>query len=251
METRIDSKRGCGWRQPGGLYLINNGRVVACGKLPIPLTICPTCSGGIHFARGWTWVNGLALVDGHTCKMPLQECASCLLFRDAPRLERCGLLWVGEKFYKTPEAYMKESVEMGISRRIPNLPNDFKAGETIVLLAHIRAIVESCQGCDGTGFIQLPSKLKLDDGEEVSKEDAEAIQFLIDAARNVKCPQCEGEGKEFGRGIFSAFVPTAVEYVTKGDETPEQLAAMEKRGITPVRVVRSTEIQAMEVSGDA
>jgi hypothetical protein len=39
-------------------------------------------------------------------------------------------------------------------------------------------------------------------------------------------------------GIFQAFRPTAVEYVVRGDETPEQIAKLEKRGITPVKVVR-------------
>lgn len=38
--------------------------------------------------------------------------------------------------------------------------------------------------------------------------------------------------------VFHAFVPTAVEYVVKGTETESQLQLMEKRGITPVKVIR-------------
>lgn len=41
-----------------------------------------------------------------------------------------------------------------------------------------------------------------------------------------------------GPAIFQAFMPDAVQYVTKGDETQEELDALAKRGITPVRVER-------------
>jgi hypothetical protein len=37
-------------------------------------------------------------------------------------------------------------------------------------------------------------------------------------------------------GIFHAFRPTAIEYVVRGDESPDELKAMARRGITPVRV---------------
>ena len=37
-------------------------------------------------------------------------------------------------------------------------------------------------------------------------------------------------------GVFSAFKPTAVEYVVRGDETKEELETKVKRGITPVKV---------------
>ena len=38
--------------------------------------------------------------------------------------------------------------------------------------------------------------------------------------------------------VFHAFRPTSVEYVVKGDETPEKLASLERRGIQAVKVVR-------------
>lgn len=46
--------------------------------------------------------------------------------------------------------------------------------------------------------------------------------------------------------IFHAFKPTAVEYVAKGDETPEELESLEKRGITPVLVKREGELPLNE-----
>ena len=53
---------------------------------------------------------------------------------------RVGLIWVGEKFYPTPQDFCAEAEKMGISRRIPAVPNDFVLGETWVWLAHRKAI---------------------------------------------------------------------------------------------------------------
>jgi hypothetical protein len=41
-----------------------------------------------------------------------------------------------------------------------------------------------------------------------------------------------------GPGVFSAFRPTAIEYVVTDKETQDQLSALERRGVTPVKVVR-------------
>jgi hypothetical protein len=198
IEERIDQKRGCGWRKAGGLYLVCKGEAVKCGKLPIPLDICPTCSGGIHFARSWTWVDGKALLGDRLCQAlnPIY-CAGCLL---GPSLGRAGLLWIGEKFYKTPNDWMREACFQGVSRRIPAVPRDFVLGKTVVLVAHIKAV------------------------------------------KNFKPANCDDPTSKdeyvYSPGIFSAFIPTAVEYITKGDETAEQIEAFEKRGVTPVHVVR-------------
>lgn len=238
IQERVDQQRGCGWRKPGGYYLVSDGPSAACGRLPVKLDICPTCGGGIHFARGWTWVDGIALLQGSHCVLSLQECMPCLLtfqrHDNMERLKRCGLLWVGEKFYDSPEDFLKESREMGISRRISNVPNNFKVGETLVLFAHITAIKDNCSGCGGAGLITLPAKLRLTDDPDEENEIVESRQD-----KKTKCPQCYGKGSVYSRGIFSAFIPKAIEYVTTGNETPEELAAIEKRGITPVKVVRS------------
>lgn len=44
-------------------------------------------------------------------------------------------------------------------------------------------------------------------------------------------------------GIFSAFIPTHIEYVVTGDETPEELDALEKRGFTLVNVIPDNKTQ--------
>jgi hypothetical protein len=110
-----------------------------------------------------------------------------------------GLLWVGEKFYPTPYDFSQEAGVMGISRRIPALPKDFKLGETWVFLAHQKACWESRPE---TPWVRDPRP-----------------------------------------GIFRIFKPIAVEYVTRGDETPEELEKLRERGITPVKVVPAEEQQ--------
>lgn len=44
VRTSVEGARGCGYRKAGGIYLVSGGIPRPCGKLPIPLTTCPTCS---------------------------------------------------------------------------------------------------------------------------------------------------------------------------------------------------------------
>lgn len=138
IRTSVEGKRGCGYRKAGGLYLVSGGYGRYCGALPIPLDVCPTCHQGIHPARGWTWVNLKALRGDKPCVQSVgpDYCDSCAFFT----IEKAGLLWIGEKFYKTPHDFDNETVAMGISRRISQIPHDFKLGETWVAIAHRKAI---------------------------------------------------------------------------------------------------------------
>lgn len=191
IQTRIDRQRGCGWRKPGGLYLVAPSTGEKCGALPVALTRCPCCDAGIKPSRSWTWVQADALLGPATAACPelhgmtTERCWNC----PARTIKgRHGLLWIGEAFYPTPEHWMQEVRAQGISRRIPAVPKGFKIGETWVLVAHRKAI----RNADGT----------------------------------------------YTPGLFQMFRPSAVEYVVKGSETSETLAALEKRGITPVAVTR-------------
>ena len=182
-----EAKRGCGYRQPGGLYLTcAEGVMRPCGKLPLPLKVCPTCHGGIHPARGWSWIDPRPLFAGRTC-LKFELCSDRCIAMSLP--ERAGLLWIGEKFYPTPQDFTQESRTLGVSRRISAVPRDFIVGTTWVFVAHRKA----CTGGDGS---QTP-------------------------------------------GLFHAFRPTHVEYVLKGIETEADLQALERRGLTLVRLVRT------------
>ena len=134
----IESKRGCGYRKIGGLYLVSEGRGIVCDRLPIEVLICPCCGGGIKPARGWTWIQPVELFGGdHTSCHCHPYCPACN--PSSVEGNRAGLLWVGEKFY-TVESFLQESADMGISRRINSIPRGFKVGKTWIFMAHRKCI---------------------------------------------------------------------------------------------------------------
>ena len=141
IAIRYDSKRGCGYRKPGGLYMIGGEVMEPCGLLPIPLLVCPTCGQGVKPARSWTWIHILMLKDVLKCDEKKCKKAGeilCAPFNDPKK--RVGLLWVGEMHYPTPQDFMREGMAQGISRRITSIPRDFVIGSTWILLAHRKTI---------------------------------------------------------------------------------------------------------------
>lgn len=141
IHTRHERRRGCGFRKPGGLYLVADGPGSHCGKLPLPLICCPTCGHGIKPASGWGWVNAAAILGGAECSERACSCRACpLAERFLSKIGRAGLLWVGEEYYPTPSHFSAEASEMGLSRRIGRIPRGFEVGSTWVLLAHRRGI---------------------------------------------------------------------------------------------------------------
>jgi hypothetical protein len=141
--TKTESQRGCGFRKPGGKYFVSDGFARPCGKLPIPLTVCPCCNQGIKQSRGFTWITG-ALLQGK-CKSPVSVCNDCpfhLIFPD----EKVGLMWVGGKYYSSTSDFMQEVHKMGVSKRIAQVPNNFVIGKTWICLGHAEAIVKPVTG---------------------------------------------------------------------------------------------------------
>lgn len=142
----VEPIRGCGYRKVGGIYLVSDGPSKPCDRLPFILAICPTCGGGIHFTRGFTWIDFLKLAGIHCTpsdpvwdnKMTCSCSKGCYLCN--PQKEKYGLLWVGEAFYSSSKDFYSEAIHQGISKRIAAIPRNFKVGETIVLLAHKKAI---------------------------------------------------------------------------------------------------------------
>jgi len=205
----VEAKRGCGYRKVGGLYLVGVGLGRPCDRLPFQLPeMCPCCGAGIKQARGWTWVNGERLLGGDHYQnaanvppeppllCPEDTCAVC---RPGEFLgEQCGLLWVGRQHY-TPGSFVREALDLGVSKRISQVPKGLEVGRTWVLLAHPDAV---------------PPEGKVEFGQD---------------------PDTLPKPKP---GIFYAFKPQAVEMIVTESEAEDagKMGKLEKRGIRPVVV---------------
>jgi hypothetical protein len=193
LQTVVDSERGCGWRKPGGLYLVADREAVAgCGKLPIPLTNCPTCDAGVKFSRSWTWVNGVELAKEVVCQYDNCDCPMKCPLRDEEKMEiigmnRVGLLWVGHQHYDKVTDFDAEAAELGISRRIKSIPRGFVPGDTWVWLAHIHAIPTFKEWVPGVFRVFQPKALQyVVKGDETDEELQKMINRGISPVRVVK-----------------------------------------------------------------
>jgi len=153
----IEEKRGCGYRQVGGLYLVCPPIGFHCDRLPLPLHVCPVCGGGIKFSRGFTWIEPIKLFGRHEtkiiadpdmsgvfnrwnsntceCDITCPVCVPSFAFDESEgRQGRAGLLWIGEKHY-SPESFSAEAAQLGISKRISAIPRGFIVGKTWIFLA--------------------------------------------------------------------------------------------------------------------
>jgi len=139
IKTVYENKRGCGFRKPGGIYLRVDGLAKECGLLPVSLVTCSWCGGGIKPSRGFTWIDA-SLVTNNKCKCEPIDCVGCKLDKITGR---CGLIWIGEKYYPSPQSFVNESKVLGISRRIKTVPNGFKVGTTPIFVAHRKCILRN------------------------------------------------------------------------------------------------------------
>lgn len=144
--TKHESSRGCGYRKKGGKYFVSDGIGSACGKLPIPLTVCPCCNQGIKQSRGFAWISG-QLLKGKACSIakPVSTqnpCNGCP-FKELDKISKLGLMWVGEKYYPSTRDFTNEAIKQGVSKRISQIPKDFILGETWIALAHPEAVLNA------------------------------------------------------------------------------------------------------------
>lgn len=220
IRTSVEGARGCGYRKPGGLYLVGDELTESCPLLPWALEVCPTCGQGIKPARGWTWVEPPKLFpaslhgsDVHNAVCPL---GFSLKRPEYHRMgERAGLIWIGEKFYSTPHDFLSEAAQMGVSRRIKAVPRGFELGMW-VYLGHRKAV----PNVKLMGLDRLTGQRVFLSDEATTEEDREA---------------------RYSPGVIALFRPYAIEYIVKGDETDEEIEALEERGIECVKVVQATE----------
>lgn len=214
-----EKSRLCGYRKIGGLYLVSGGDAKDCGKLPVSLERLNRChhcglplseDHKIRFSRAPRMLQQPELLwRDIPCANGLMACRNCPLsngYETGPAL----LIWIGEQFYPTPAHFNRESLEQGLSRRIPAVPDDFVVGETWVLLAHAKAIMNK---------------------QVKDKEDNGQLALI---------PRDE---LSYEPGVFRMFRPERIEIVVSGEESDEVIDGYVKRGLSPVKVERIGEGQ--------
>lgn len=211
-----ESKRGCGYRKIGGLYLVSNaGYQLICDGLPMELEPCDCCGFVPQFTRGlqrisWKYIlqaernHHIALKArgkaGEICSCP-PICPIC--HSENQELKSYGLMHVGKKFY-TAKEFVREAENMGVSKRISDIPRWLILDETWILLAHDEVP-------------KMPLK-KLKENGLLEKEP------------------------ETFRAVFYAFKPQRVEMpVWENEISNEEIQMLEKRGITPVLLENTPE----------
>jgi hypothetical protein len=136
VKTLIEAKRGCGFRKPG-MYLMGPVLSEPCERLPFEFY------GGLpKFSRGWrkidpVWLFDVSLHPVCVPTLPMHRHDLCPVC-SPPGTGAHYLMWVGKQYY-TPESFLNEAGEMGVSKRIANVPDDFVFGESFVYLGHIEA----------------------------------------------------------------------------------------------------------------
>lgn len=212
MEVQVmyEHRRWCGYRSPAkggaGLYLIGPGNFEQCERLPFPFETCPCCGIGVKPARGFTWINPSTLFDPWTGQPQCCEVMGTIiegLDHDHNKCYMCnpivvageqaGIIWVGEKFYKTAHDFMLEARAMGISRKIGAIPDDFEIGKHVIYLAHRKVALrindlgheEWVQGVF-SAFRPIRLDIVIDDPDDVPEKAVNLAKRLGDKARIIK-----------------------------------------------------------------
>ncbi len=88
------------------------------------------------------------------CTGFITGCDSCGASRVSGMLPLCNppakgyIIWVGEAYYDTPDTFLNEAIEMGISRKIRAVPKDLKIGD-YVYVGFRKAVPTDETGRDG------------------------------------------------------------------------------------------------------
>lgn len=176
VETVFDQERLCGWRKPEGIYLRGGADATHCGKLPIPIESCPHCGSGIKPSRGYTSISRSVLPPS-ICYIPSSECDRCLINR---KVDKFGLMWVGDKFYKQGE-FSREAILQGVSKRIAQVPKSLEIGKTIILIGERKAIVSprtvngETQYIPGVVMAFIPQRIEYVCRGDETNEEIEAL----------------------------------------------------------------------------
>jgi hypothetical protein len=216
----IEARRGCGFRKVGGLYMVCGGAALVCDRLPFPVGACPCCGAGIKYARGWTWFQPFKIFGGDhafdgACECP-GACPACYPSFHFGDEGRAGLIWVGEKFY-SPEEFLTESRDLGVSRRVSAIPRGFKVGETWVFVAHIKGNPPKDALSDGTPGIfsafrptRIERIVKQSELDIFNKWSKRTVDDVVEGAEDIterEAEICDRLQRDVDRGFSLVPVP--------------------------------------------
>lgn len=218
-----EAERGCGYRKIGGLYLVADpGPALDCDGLPLHLDPCGCCGFEPAFSRNLQQIKAEYIIQaekilhyrmhpeesGLDPEMAIEENCSCpdmcpICHAEGQTAQgiSLGLMFVGAQNY-TPESFIQESVKLGISKRIAEIPSWLKLGETWIFLAHMK----------------VPDHKLQTNGGLLEKEPT------------------------YHKAIFYGFKPARLEMpVWKGDLTNAEILRLEQKGVTPILLEKTPE----------
>ena len=263
IPVSAETKRGCGYRQPGGLYLVEpaDAEKLPCGGLPIPLNPCAVCGQQFKQARAFTWIRPIELFAAMGQACGSARCFGCPMGpENLP--ERAGLVWIGKQHYRTPEDFLAESNLMGMSRRIGrHLPREFwnrrQFSATVTCTPRVQngelpmpAAVESVEvkllartqdDAEAAAIRQVreqsshgyPHKRYRLTAQSYSLESA--LPPLVFVAHPAAI---RGEDPKGSPGIFTSFYPQVERVVASGTQPDDpKVIADARKGIGSVKVV--------------
>ena len=134
VSVMVRAERGCGFRNTRGYYLCGGGMEVHRHRLPLPSPVCEACKRPLIVP-----IRGIQRIE------PNKVWTLCPEWQDLSYLchqmncpicnppEKAYVVWVGESFYETPNSFVDESRRMGISRKIPFVPDGLEVGDWVFL----------------------------------------------------------------------------------------------------------------------
>jgi len=208
----VEKIRGCGYRKVGGVYLVGDGLGYGCDRLPMAIIPCAICGEEPRFNQGISRIDPYNLWGQHSSDSDSPPCLDtnitdvvCFppiaseIFKDGnvSTLDiGMYLQWVGKDY--TAQSFMNEARDMGVSKRIPKIPNDLVIGKSWVYLAKANLVPNTSQAW-------LPGEVT--------------------------------EKRGYGPGVFYAFKPTAIEMIiTESQDKDGKGGELEKQGIKAVVV---------------
>lgn len=240
IEVKIEAARGCGYRKKGGIYLVAPKPNAPCGRLPIPLDVCPCCHGGIKPTRAWTWVQPKPLFAAKPCSFvaPTALAGTRVLALESQLAAAGGRgVDLADEIdeLKSGKNTRLQLLHQGCSLADENLPE--RAGLVWVggkFYPNADSFMEEARRMGISRRIPAVPKDFVAGQTWVLLAHRECIKTAKPPAEQ---KPDDDEMFNYQAGIFTMFQPTAVEYVCHGTETNDEIAAICARGLKPVLVM--------------